>query len=81
MVVKILLEHSGDLKWIAVMLGSGAEVREHLAHGNARIAEPSIVVPVIEIVAPHEPSTMPGPELPPDGFPGDDSDDDSKSSD
>jgi AI-2 transport protein TqsA len=81
MVVKILLEHSGDLKWIAVMLGSGAEVREHLAHGNVRVAEPSIVVPVIEIVAPQEHSTMPGPELTPDEFPGDDSDDDSKSSD
>lgn len=78
MVVKILLEHSGDLKWIAVMLGSGAEVREHLAHDKARMSEPSVVEPIIEIVAPREQAPMPAPELPPGEFPGDDSDDGSK---
>jgi AI-2 transport protein TqsA len=71
MVVKILLEHSGDLKWVAVMLGSGAEVREHLAHDKARLAEASIAEPIIEIVAHQEETVMPAPELPPDEFPGD----------
>lgn len=74
MVVKILLEHSGDLKWIAVMLGSGAEVREHLAHDKARVTEPSVVEPIIEVVAPQEQAPMPGPELAPSEFPGGDSD-------
>jgi len=30
MVVKILLEYSDDMKWIAVLLGSGAEMEERL---------------------------------------------------
>ena len=30
MVVKILLEHSDDMKWLAVLLSSGAETREQL---------------------------------------------------
>jgi AI-2 transport protein TqsA len=75
MVVKILLEHSDDLKWIGVMLGSGAEVREHLAHDQARAAAEPVAEPVIEIVAPQDPSPMPAPELPPGEFPGGDSDD------
>jgi AI-2 transport protein TqsA len=87
MVVKILLEHSGDLKWLAVMLGSGAEVREHLAHDKVRsaesaITEPSVVEPIIEIVAPQEPATTPALELTPNEFPGDDdSDSDTQSGD
>jgi AI-2 transport protein TqsA len=83
MVVKILLEHSGDLKWVAVMLGSGAEVRQHLAHDKARLVVPSVAEPaepgdpadpIIEIVAPQEETPMLAPELPPEEFPGDDSD-------
>jgi AI-2 transport protein TqsA len=77
MVVKILLEHSDDLKWIAVMLGSGAEVREHLAHDKARAVAEPVVEPVIEIVAPQESAPMPAPELPPGEFPGGDPDEDS----
>lgn len=75
MVVKILLEHTEDLKWIAVMLGSGAEVREHLKHQAKPPAEadpgPGAV---IEIVAPPSEPPMPSPELPPSEFPGGDDD-------
>ncbi|PRQ05792.1 AI-2 transport protein TqsA [Enhygromyxa salina] len=35
MVVKILLENSDDLKWIAVLLGSGAEMEHRLEPGAA----------------------------------------------
>lgn len=52
MVVKILLEHSDDLKWIAVLLGSGAEVRDLLEQEpKAPVADP-VEEAVIEIVAP-----------------------------
>jgi predicted PurR-regulated permease PerM len=58
MVVKILLEHSGDLKWIAVLLGSGAEVREQLEH---QVEAPPVVAAaesqreaVLEVVAARE---------------------------
>jgi AI-2 transport protein TqsA len=74
MVVKILLEHTEDLKWIAVLLGSGAEVREHLKHQEKAPpaeAEPGHGAP-IEIVAPATEGPLPGPELPPAEFPGGD---------
>ncbi|MFV8755799.1 AI-2E family transporter [Nannocystaceae bacterium ST9] len=68
MVVKILLEHSDDLKWIAVLLGSGAEVREHLAHDQAHAqaspAEAAPDEPAIEIVAPPSEPVVEAPELP-----------------
>jgi AI-2 transport protein TqsA len=76
MVVKILLEHTEDLKWIAVMLGSGAEVREHLKHQTnpPAEAEPGPGA-VIEIVASPSEPPMPAPELPPSEFPGGNDDD------
>ena len=78
MVVKILLEHSDDLKWIAVLLGSGAEVREHLAHDLAAPAPSSEPAPapapepapepepepVIEVVAPQSDAVIEAPEQP-----------------
>jgi predicted PurR-regulated permease PerM len=36
MLVKILLENSDDLKWIAVLLGSGAETEQRIEEGPAR---------------------------------------------
>jgi predicted PurR-regulated permease PerM len=62
MVVKILLEHSDDLRWIAVMLGSGAEVREQLkqqTHATDDRPERDI-----EIVAPASEAAPHGLELP-----------------
>jgi len=38
MVVKILLENSDDLKWIAVLLGSGAEMEERLDPSRSTVA-------------------------------------------
>ncbi len=73
MVVKILLEHSDDLKWIAVMLGSGAEVRDHLAHDPVPApAEPPPAPPepVIEVVAPMNESPIEMPEQAPIEEPG-----------
>lgn len=35
MIVKILLENSDDLKWVAVLLGSGAEMEERLDPGKS----------------------------------------------
>lgn len=74
MVVKILLEHSDDLKWIAVLLGSGAEVRDILAHEHPNppaAPEPAIVEPepVIEIVDPPAEPPIEMPELPPSETP------------
>ena len=74
MVVKILLEHSDDLKWIAVMLGSGAEVRQQLkkqAHHPAESHTAGAMGPGIEIVAPPSEAPIPAPELPPSESPGD----------
>jgi AI-2 transport protein TqsA len=75
MVVKILLEHSDDLKWIAVMLGSGAEVRDILAHDQATPVDAAAAVapvmaavveePAIEIVEPPTPAPIEMPEQPP----------------
>lgn len=51
MVVKILLEYSDDMKWIAVLLGSGAEMEERLEldperatpdHRAVGVADPSL---------------------------------------
>lgn len=38
MVVKILLENSDDLKWVAVLLGSGAETEERLDPSKSTVA-------------------------------------------
>ena len=38
MIVKILLENSDDLKWIAVLLGSGAEMEERLDPSKSTVA-------------------------------------------
>lgn len=75
MVVKILLEQSDDLKWIGVLLGSGAEVREHLRHLSHPPAEAEPGVGTIEIVAPVSEAIVVGPELPPSESPGEADDD------
>jgi AI-2 transport protein TqsA len=37
MIVKILLENSDDMKWVAVLLGSGAETEERLEPGRSMV--------------------------------------------
>lgn len=53
MIVKILLENSDDLKWVAVLLGSGAEMEDRLDPGKS-------------MVAPSQPPVEPEVELPPE---------------
>jgi predicted PurR-regulated permease PerM len=45
-IVKILLEHTNDFAWVAVLLGSGAEAEEALARQTA--ATPPAAAPVTE---------------------------------
>ena len=59
MLVKILLQNSDELKWIAVMLGSGAEVQEETKKATESIE--------IERTAPPPPD--PPPETPRAGGP------------
>ncbi len=42
MVVKILLEYSDDMKWVAVLLGSGAEMEERLDPSRSMIGRISL---------------------------------------
>jgi predicted PurR-regulated permease PerM len=51
MVLKILLEHSDDLRWIAVLLGPEGEVEHHEREAQAR-AEESLVAMAVEAEAP-----------------------------
>lgn len=53
MVVKILLEHSDDMRWVAVLLGPEGEIEHHAREAQAR-ADESMIAMAVEADPPTE---------------------------